>query len=38
MKMRDGSIVDGDAEILIHKFNIDYYKKIQPVHPERNQS
>ena len=31
-------IGDRDAEILIHKFNIVYYKKIQPVYPKGNQS
>ena len=36
--MRDGSIGDRDAEILIHKFNIVYYKKNKPVHPKGNQS
>ena len=38
LKMRDGSIGDRDAEILIHKFNIVYYKKNKPVHPKGNQS
>ena len=38
LKMRDGSVGDRDAEILIHTFNIVYYKKNKPVHPKGNQS